>query len=161
MEQPNRFEWYYVGKYGPLGPLSEAQMIELVESGVIGKDTYVWKTGMTDWTYAENIPEFQRVLRFPQTPPPVPPLSSPTPQHRGESPLPYPYLYSPCNRLLAGVLQVVPGIGRFYLGYLAIGTLQLLMALCSCGLLSLWSWIDGIIILLGGVRYDGYGRILR
>ncbi|MCL6624201.1 MAG: NINE protein, partial [Fimbriimonadales bacterium] len=75
---------------------------------------------------------------------------------------PFPaYLQSPCSRLLAGVLQVLPGFGRIYLGYLAIGTLQLLMALCTCGVLSIWSWIDGIVILLGGVRYDGYGRILR
>jgi hypothetical protein len=161
MEPSNSFEWYYIGKYGPLGPLSESQMIELAESGVIEKETLVWKAGMPDWTRAENVPELQRFLRFPQIPPPVPPdPPSHSKTSRHTSPFPA-YLQSPCSRLLAGVLQVLPGFGRIYLGYLAIGTLQLLMALCTCGVLSIWSWIDGIVILLGGVRYDGYGRILR
>lgn len=161
MEQSDRFEWYYAGKYGPLGPLSESQMIELAESGVIEKDTYVWKAGMPDWVLAETVPELQRFLKSPQIPPPLLPTPSrSTPKSPRDAPSPA-LPKSPCNRILAGILQVIPGVGRIYLGYLAIGILQLLTALCTGGLLSIWSWIDGIIILLGGVRYDGYGRILR
>ena len=61
------------------------------------------------------------------------------------------------SRALAGVLQLIfPGIGRIYLGYSAIGVLQLVSSLCFFGYI--WSIIDGIIILTGGVRIDGFGR---
>lgn len=64
------------------------------------------------------------------------------------------------SRTTGGVLQlIVPGIGRIYLGYPAIGVLQLILTPCGVGWL--WSIIDGVIILAGGVRMDGYGRQLN
>ena len=64
------------------------------------------------------------------------------------------------SRVLAGVLQLlIPGVGRIYLGYAAYGVMQLLLV--PCLLVGwLWSVIDGIVILAGGVRLDGYGRHL-
>ena len=64
------------------------------------------------------------------------------------------------SRVLAGVLQLlIPGVGRFYLGYSAYGVMQLV--LFPCGFVGwLWSVIDGIVILSGGVKLDGYGRQL-
>ena len=63
------------------------------------------------------------------------------------------------NRALAGVLQLfLPGVGRIYLGYAAYGVLQLFFSVCAIGII--WSIIDGIIILTGGVKMDGYGRQL-
>ncbi len=63
------------------------------------------------------------------------------------------------NRLVAGLLQLfLPGVGRMYLGYVAIGVLQLLSCLCGIGLI--WAFIDALIILSGGVKYDGYMRRL-
>jgi TM2 domain-containing membrane protein YozV len=64
------------------------------------------------------------------------------------------------NRTLAGVLNFIPGAGRIYLGYWAIGVLQLVCTFMTCGVLWVWSIIDGIIILSGGVKTDGYGRAL-
>ena len=46
-----------------------------------------------------------------------------------------------------------------YLGYAAYGVLQLVFTLCF-GIGYLWSIIDGIIILTGGIKLDGYGRQL-
>ena len=70
-----------------------------------------------------------------------------------------PTLKSDRSRIAAGVLQlVIPGVGRMYLGYVAIGVLQLLTSMCGIGVI--WSWIDALIILTGGVRYDGYMRRL-
>jgi TM2 domain-containing membrane protein YozV len=64
------------------------------------------------------------------------------------------------SRTAAGILQIfLPGVGRMYLGYTAYGVLQLFLALCGVGFL--WSFIDGIIILTGGVKLDGYGRHLQ
>ncbi|RYG37576.1 TM2 domain-containing protein [bacterium] len=63
------------------------------------------------------------------------------------------------SRALGGVLQlIIPGAGRIYLGYSAIGVLQLI--LWPCGVGWIWGFIDGIVILTGGVRMDGYGRHL-
>lgn len=64
------------------------------------------------------------------------------------------------SKTAGGILQLlIPGIGRIYLGYLAIGVLQLVLTPCGVGLI--WSWIDGVVILSGGVKLDGYGRQLN
>lgn len=163
------FEWYYVGQFGQLGPLSDEQMLELVESGVISRDTYVWRRGMSDWIFAYSVPEFSRAL-MPSSPPPPPPnesgmrvgpSSAMATQPYGVPNVAVPMFASPSSRLLAGLLQLLPGVGRMYLGYLAIGVLQLILTLVTCGVMILWSWIDGIVILAGGLKYDGYGRELR
>jgi len=163
------FHWYYVGQYGQLGPLSEDQMLELVESQVIVRDTYVWKDGMTDWVRAASIPAFSR--GFGPIGPPPPPAAV---IHQGQ-----PYgrrfetavasntalthtIVSPSSRMLAGVLQLlIPGMGRMYLGYLAIGLLQFMLGLCTLYVFHLWSFVDGILILTGHVNHDGYGRTLK
>lgn len=73
---------------------------------------------------------------------------------------PFPSARSDKSRTLGGILQLlVPGVGRIYLGYSATGILQLASSLCGVGIL--WSWIDGIFILSGGVSIDGYGRHLN
>lgn len=72
----------------------------------------------------------------------------------------FPTLRSDRSRTLAGILQLVlPGVGRIYLGYAAYGVLQLVLTFCFLvGLL--WSFIDGILILAGSPKLDGYGRVL-
>jgi hypothetical protein len=66
------------------------------------------------------------------------------------------------SRIAAGIMQLfLPGIGRIYLGYMAIGVLQLLFTFITCGVAWLWPFIDGVLILTGTPRLDGYGRILR
>ena len=152
------YEWYYVGQFGQLGPLSLEQMKELVDSQVVLADTYVWKTGMTDWVRATSIPEFVPLM-----------ASAGPPPFRSEPALVGvnsramdPALISPHNRNVAGILNLfLPGIGRMYLGYLAIGILQFILAFMSCGVLAIWSFIDGILILTGNVPLDGYGRALK
>jgi TM2 domain-containing membrane protein YozV len=64
------------------------------------------------------------------------------------------------KRITAGLLCLIPGAGRLYLGYSAHGVLQLVtFLLCGVGLI--WSWIDCFWILLGGEKFDGYGRVLQ
>lgn len=169
------YEWYYVGQFGQLGPLSLEQVHDLIDGGVITGETYVWRPGMPDWVEARYVPDLAAILRAPASPPPFEPRRRASkwrqtpdrwergrtvsscqfePQHSNAVP-------SPRSRLAAGILQVLlPGVGRMYLGYLAIGVLQLFATLCTCGVMWLWSLIDGIVILAGGVRYDGYGRAL-
>lgn len=186
-------EWYYIGHYGQLGPLTKEQMEELIEGSVILSDTYVWKSGMAQWQLAESVGELQSAIKaaapFAAPPPPPgpqdPPKYQPQQPTRGGSyqaptasyaPQPrqpsYPAsssfyrtdlayaVRSDRSRVLAGVLQLfLPGFGRMYLGYYAYGVLQLLTIFCGVGFF--WSLIDGIMILAGTVKFDGFGRVLQ
>ncbi len=177
-------EWYYIGHYGQLGPLTREQIDDLITGGVIVRDTYVWRTGMTDWLFAERCPELATSFRSAEpfsSPPPGPgsPIMATGPETlRPVSPLPSPSMYdytlrqsnayyptlgglkSDRSRTLAGILQIIiPGVGRIYLGYLAYGIIQLFLAF-FCGVGWIWSIIDGIVMLTGGVRLDGFGRQL-
>lgn len=174
-------EWFYIGHYGQLGPLTRDQIDELISGGVIAKDTYVWRTGMSDWLHADHVPELRTefAIADPFTMPPPPPSSKPTaiaspplsPQGFGSckndalAPAPsnspaYGGIKSDRSRVLAGILNLfLPGVGRIYLGHMAHGVLQLVLVLCA-GVGYIWSFVDGIIILSGGVKYDGYGRVL-
>lgn len=181
-------EWYYVGHYGQLGPLTLPQMEELAVDGVISGDTYVWRQGMSDWVSAGSIGELvpslgvvQAEVQPPATPvmqssspPPAPsavaqaaplaPVVQQNPSFSAPAQTSWQYIQthaprSDKNRVLAGVLNLlIPGVGRLYLGYAAHGILQLFLTPCGVG--ALWSWIDGIYILAGGVKLDGYGRRL-
>ncbi|BBO24762.1 MAG: membrane protein [Chthonomonadaceae bacterium] len=183
-------EWYYVGHYGQLGPLTRDQIDELIVAGVISRETYMWRTGMTDWVPASSILEIQSVFDSfqPVVAPPPPPTS---PLHRAEtapaappsgstfhqpygtfSPSAYasltpagygyPAIRSDRSRLVAGILQILlPGVGRMYLGYVAIGVLQLIILIPTCFIGWLWSIIDGVLILSGFTKLDGYGRVLE
>ena len=68
------------------------------------------------------------------------------------------------SRLIAGLLGVMAGsvgAGRFYLGYYKTGLLQLFLNLISLGIVgTLWGFFDGIMILLGKIKYDANGNIL-
>jgi len=189
-------DWYYIGHYGQLGPLTREQMDELVQGGVIARETYVWFTGMSDWMPAERCPELMTLFisTAPSAPPPPPsnrfePTVSAQPRSYGLDPgyqptanrpqsafnvqspyaSPSPYVtYQPAfsamrsdkSRALGGILNLIlPGVGRMYLGYGAIGALQFVSALCG-GIGFVWSFIDGILILTGGLKFDGYGREL-
>ncbi len=166
-------EWYYIGHYGQLGPLTRDQLVELIDAEVIERETYVWQVGMSDWVVAGKHTELTTCFKtqapaFDPPPPPMPLALEPAPETRTDMsrapvysnyPSPQFSFKSDRNRIVAGILQlVIPGVGRMYLGYSAIGVLQLVTSLCGIG--AIWSQIDGIIMLCGGVKFDGYGRRL-
>lgn len=180
-------DWFYIGNYGQLGPLTREQVDELIDGGVITRETYVWKTGMAQWQTADRVAELADTFRRsdPYLAPPPPPMAT-VPTATPAPPISQPYgtssfgatspTWSPAttgghllaiksdkSRVLAGLLNLIPpgGIGRLYLGYSAYGVLQLVLGFVTCGVLYLWSVIDGIVMLVGGVKYDGYGRVLE
>jgi len=178
-------DWYYIGNYGQLGPLTREQVDELIEGGVIARDTYVWRAGMPQWITADSVPDLSQTFAVSgpysaPPPPPMPTMSTMTPpaatpgftntayQPYGSQLSVNPYTQMPLgmvksnkSRVAAGILNIIlPGVGRMYLGYAAYGVLQLVLTLCT-GVLYLWSLIDGIIMLTGGLKLDGYGRVLE
>lgn len=70
--------------------------------------------------------------------------------------------FSDKSKIIAGILQILLpfGIGRFYIGDTKTGVWQLVVAVVTCGIGSIWSWIDGILILVGD-KTDPQGRPLR
>jgi TM2 domain len=70
--------------------------------------------------------------------------------------------YSDKSKIVAGLLQILLplGIGRFYIGDNKIGLIQLLVTIFTCGVGSLWPFIDGIIMLVTDSK-DPQGRLLR
>ncbi|NLC97963.1 MAG: TM2 domain-containing protein [Actinomycetales bacterium] len=70
--------------------------------------------------------------------------------------------FSDKTKLIAGLLQIlIPiGIGRMYMGQIGLGVAQLLVTVVTCGIGSIWSFIDGILILVGQPK-DEKGLPLR
>jgi TM2 domain-containing membrane protein YozV len=71
--------------------------------------------------------------------------------------------YSDKQKLIAGLLNILLpfGVGRFYIGDTKTGVLQLVVTVVTCGLGSLWSLIDGILMLVHDDTKDSNGYILR
>ena len=119
---------------------------------------------MAEWKRAGDVETFHS--KVPKVQPPPLPYSGP-PAAPYMAPREYAYLIpdrpkSPLSRVAGGVLNLfLPGVGRMYLGYVGIGILQLVATIASCGILSFWPFIDGILILVGSVREDGMGRALE
>jgi TM2 domain-containing membrane protein YozV len=70
------------------------------------------------------------------------------------------------SKLAAGLLGIFLGgfgVHRFYLGFTKIGVIQLIVTLVTCGLGSIWGFIEGILYLVGANGYttDADGRPLR
>ncbi len=73
-------EWWYITEGDPVGPVTEAQLFELLRLKKIDQFTFVWREGLGDWKTISNIPELHE---NPATPPPAP-IS----RHEQRSPLP-------------------------------------------------------------------------
>jgi TM2 domain-containing membrane protein YozV len=114
-------------------------------------------------------------------PPPPPPPTTPEPGYQGYTPPGVPagaygvssqapyglhpvtgIPYSDKSKIVAGLLNIfLPfGIGRFYIGDNKTGVLQLVVTIVTCGIGSLWSLIDGIILLATDSK-DANGYMLR
>ncbi len=65
------------------------------------------------------------------------------------------------SRLVAGLLGIFLGglgIHNFYIGFTTRGIIQIVVTLVTCGLGSLWGFIEGILILCKSINTDAKGR---
>ncbi len=61
--------WFYADGGKQLGPCSEAQLGELIASGAVTGETYVWTDGMENWQHARDIPGLMSSRPRPPGPP--------------------------------------------------------------------------------------------
>lgn len=67
------------------------------------------------------------------------------------------------SKMAAGLLGIFLGgfgIHNFYLGYTTRGIIQLVLTVCSCGIGSIWGFVEGILILCGNINTDADGNPL-
>jgi TM2 domain-containing membrane protein YozV len=50
-------EWYYAEDQRRIGPLSHAEILELIRKGRLRQDSLVWKDGFEKWLSIEDVPE--------------------------------------------------------------------------------------------------------
>jgi len=68
------------------------------------------------------------------------------------------------SRVAAGLLGIFTGgfgFHNFYLGYTSRGVIQIIVSIFTCGLGSLWGFIEGILILCGVINTDADGIALK
>jgi uncharacterized membrane protein len=70
--------WHYVQNDQACGPIETSALQKMLQNGLLGPDTLVWKPDMPDWVQARTVAEFATAVP-PASPPasPVPPLSLP------------------------------------------------------------------------------------
>lgn len=55
------------------GPFAPHELTQLIATGRMDKDTYVWRVGMPAWERAANLPEVLRLVALAPAPVPTPP----------------------------------------------------------------------------------------
>ena len=66
--------WYYANGRNRVGPVSKSDLVQALSSLPDPAQTLVWRTGLSDWQTAEELPE---LAYYVAKPPPLPRSSSP------------------------------------------------------------------------------------
>ena len=85
-------------------------------------------------------------------------------QNYRQPPYQPPMNYVPKSRLLAGLLGIfLGGIGvhNFYLGFTTRAVVQIVVTLITCGVGSIWGFIEGILIICHQINLDAYNFPLK
>ena len=66
---------YHIAVNGqPTGPYAISAMAQMAASGMLTKDSLVWKQGMTEWKQARTVQEIQSIFSDKSSMPPIPPV---------------------------------------------------------------------------------------
>lgn len=75
--RPAAAPWFVMVKSKQEGPLDEAGLQGLMESGAINARSFFWQQGMADWKRGSDIPELANLFAPPAAPPEPPPPALP------------------------------------------------------------------------------------
>lgn len=67
------------------------------------------------------------------------------------------------SKIVAGIFGILfggIGVHNFYLGYTNKGILQIVVTFLTCGIGSLWGFVEGILIIAGEINTDSDGNPL-
>ncbi|XXF76579.1 AgmX/PglI C-terminal domain-containing protein [Myxococcaceae bacterium GXIMD 01537] len=82
-----RAPWFAMVKNQQQGPLDEAALRELVDSGAVNARSYFWQPGLADWKRGSDIAELAPFFAPPPAPePPPPPPPAPEPVRKAPEP---------------------------------------------------------------------------
>lgn len=104
---PSVNEWYYLRNGEKAGPMSLADLRELVAKGQVKPQDSVWKAGMAQWVQAQTVPDL-----FPPPPPPAypqPPAYAQPPAHAASYTPPAPAKSSTLKWVLIGGVLLIGG----------------------------------------------------
>lgn len=62
VSQSNKLEMYASINGSPSGPYTEDEFIILIQKGLVNNQTLVWKSGMTSWLPAKQVPEAGKLI---------------------------------------------------------------------------------------------------
>lgn len=72
--------------------------------------------------------------------------------------------YEQKSKLVAGLLGIFLGgfgIHNFYLGFTTKAIIQIVATVVTCGIASIWGFIEGILYITGSMNVDSNGVSLR
>jgi len=131
-------------QYGPVGA---DQVRQWIGEGRVNALTLVLAEGSSEWKTLGALPDFAAALSANHLPPVLLPVDLRK------------------SRLVSGLLGIFiggMGVHRFYLGYTAIGIVQLIVTIVTCGVGHIWGFVEGILILAGStITTDAEGRSLK
>jgi hypothetical protein len=78
--RPASAPWFVMVKSKQEGPLDEAGLLALVQSGAVNARSFFWQQGMADWKRGADLPELAGLFAPPEPPAPAPaPMLPPEP----------------------------------------------------------------------------------
>ena len=151
--------WYIIYNGSQVGPISESQLMAYNPT----PDTMVWREGMSGWLPISAVPELAHRLQQPQ---PQSFQAAPQQPYQQSYQQPYQQPYqqqyqqqyqqpvyqqpSSKDKTVAGILAILLGgfgVHYFYLGKVGGGFICLLLSFVTCGIWSIVTLIQGILML--------------
>ncbi len=146
-------QWFVMKNGQQSGPYTVEQLREKLGTLELASTDHVWREGMAGWLPIS--------AALATTPPPMPPAMPPPPLPGGLAP-PRPASAAKSHALYVVLALFIGsfGIHNFYVGRSGRGMVQMLITVCSFGLLVWVVWIWSFIDVLT-VTTDGDGVALR
>lgn len=137
--------WYLFYDGQRIGPMSAENLMAYRPT----PESLVWTEGMAQWQAIYTIPELMQMLNGGMPHGGNPHLPPQNPQGNGFPAPPTPNT-SGKDKTICGILAILLGglgVQYFYLGKIGAGLLTILIDLCTCGLWSILTLVQGIMML--------------